>query len=274
MRSTVEETVLGSGRVGGRRDLPKQPGVSALYGRHLRHGRSCSTPTPPTSAAMYLMLDDFGKRTGYGLSADEIAIALQGRLQDELEETSPGITVNIFQAPPVEGLGTAGGFKIVVEDRGNEGLIPLETATNDVIERGASAVRSDNRPALEGLFTSFRAQTPWLKAEHRPRPGRSGSACPSAIFSTPYRTKSARSTSTTSTNSAGPGRSTSRPQEDFRQQVEDLYRSIRRCAAQPERRWCRCGDDGRGADDRPGVGDALQHVSGRGRGQHVSAAPG
>ena len=74
----------------------------------------------PNFGAMYLMLDEFGNRTGPGLSADAIAASLQAELQDAV----PDAVVNIFQAPPIEGLGTAGGFKLIVEDRGNEGLDP------------------------------------------------------------------------------------------------------------------------------------------------------
>ncbi len=139
---TVEEMAL------------KQPGVAHTVG--ISGTSILLNANAPNFGAMYLMLDEFGKRTGPGLSADEIAASLQGRLQDELEKTAPGATVNIFQAPPIDGLGTAGGFKIIVEDRGNEGLIPLEKATDDAIDRGAAVLRGDKQPALEGLFTSFR----------------------------------------------------------------------------------------------------------------------
>src|SRR2546421_182537 len=55
--------------------------------------------------ALYLMLDDFEDRRDHDLSADAIA----ARLQDDLQRKVPRAQISIFGAPPVEGLGTAGG---------------------------------------------------------------------------------------------------------------------------------------------------------------------
>ncbi len=106
----------------------------------------------PNFGAMFVMLDDFGKRTDHDLSGDAIAARLQTRLQHEIEDA----VINVFGAPPLEGLGTAGGFKMVVEDRGDSGLQNLQGVSEDV----AAAARK--KQGLTGLFTSFRANTPWL----------------------------------------------------------------------------------------------------------------
>jgi multidrug efflux pump len=103
--------------------------------------------------ALYLMLDDFEHRTGRDLSGEAIAAALQERFQREV----PRAVVNIFGAPPVEGLGTAGGFKIIVEDTGDNGLPALQQAADKVVTIG------DSDPQLQGLFASFRADTPWVE---------------------------------------------------------------------------------------------------------------
>jgi multidrug efflux pump len=103
--------------------------------------------------ALYLMLDDFDNRTGHNLSGDAIAAALQERFQQEV----PKAIVNIFGAPPVEGLGTAGGFKIVVQDTGDNGLPALQETADHVRDS------AENDEHLAGLFTSFRADTPWLE---------------------------------------------------------------------------------------------------------------
>jgi multidrug efflux pump len=103
--------------------------------------------------ALYLMLDDFDHRTQHGRSSDAIAAALSERFEKEL----PQAAVNIFGAPPVEGLGTAGGFKIVVLDTGDNGFPALQENAEKVIEI------SNADPRLRGLFTSFRADTPWLE---------------------------------------------------------------------------------------------------------------
>ncbi len=106
----------------------------------------------PNFGAMYVMLDDFHHRSKPGLSGEQIAAKLQEKVQEEVED---GL-VNVFGAPPVEGLGTAGGFKIVIEDRGDLGFDELQSSSEHIVTEG-----NDNS-SLRGLFTSFRANSPWL----------------------------------------------------------------------------------------------------------------
>jgi multidrug efflux pump subunit AcrB len=106
----------------------------------------------PNFGAMFVMLDDFHNRTAADLSGDAIAARLQDVLQKEIKN---GL-INVFGAPPLEGLGTAGGFKIVVEDRGDTGPKSLQSVADNVVASGSRT------PGLQGLFTSFRANTPWL----------------------------------------------------------------------------------------------------------------
>ncbi len=106
----------------------------------------------PNFGALYLMLDEFHERTRTGLSSDVITARLRGTLQDAFGE---GL-VNVFDPPPLEGLGTAGGFKVVIEDRADTGLKALQESAERVIETG------NKTRALQDLFTSFRADTPWL----------------------------------------------------------------------------------------------------------------
>jgi len=106
----------------------------------------------PNFGSMYVMLDEFHHRTGPDLAGEAISSRLQATLQAEI---SDGL-VNVFGAPPVEGLGTAGGFKVVIEDRNDMGLEPLQAVTDTVVADG------NQTPGLEGLFSSFRANTPWL----------------------------------------------------------------------------------------------------------------
>jgi multidrug efflux pump len=129
----------------------KTPGVKhtvAIAGQSILLNANASN-----FGALYLMLDDFEHRTARDLSSDAIAAALQERFQQEV----PRAVVNIFGAPPVEGLGTAGGFKIIVEDTGDNGLPALQHAADKVVAIG------DADPQLQGLFTSFRADTPWVE---------------------------------------------------------------------------------------------------------------
>ncbi len=64
-----------------------------------------------------------------------------------------------FGAPPVEGLGTTGGFKIILEDRGNLGLQELQRIGDRITERG------NQTRELQGLFNGSRVDTPWLYLE-------------------------------------------------------------------------------------------------------------
>ncbi len=101
--------------------------------------------------ALYVMLEEFEDRPN--LSADDIAAKLEEQFNDEV----PNAIVNIFGAPPVEGLGTAGGFKIILQDTGDNTLAMLQKSADDVVHEGS------NDAKLQGLFTSFRADTPWLE---------------------------------------------------------------------------------------------------------------
>ncbi len=106
----------------------------------------------PNMGSLYVMLDEFDKRRGPGMSADEIAARLRQRCQEEIR----GALVTIFGAPPIDGLGTTGGFKIMIEDRGNLGLDELQRTSDKIVDK------ANGTPGLESVFNSLRANTPWL----------------------------------------------------------------------------------------------------------------
>src|SRR5262249_20744686 len=60
---------------------------------------------------------------------------------------------------PVDGLSTPGGFKIFIEDHGDLGAQEIESFANRIVAGSNEALHSH---MLTGLFTSFRANTPWL----------------------------------------------------------------------------------------------------------------
>ncbi|MFO0844237.1 MAG: efflux RND transporter permease subunit [Gemmataceae bacterium] len=127
------------------------PGVKhtvAISGQSILLGANASN-----FGALYLLLDEFEHRTAPDLSSSAIARALEERLQREV----PRAIVNIFGAPPVEGLGTAGGFKLIVQDTGDNGLSDLQKSAEEVVAAGEA------NPHLQGVFTSFRADTPWVE---------------------------------------------------------------------------------------------------------------
>ena len=102
----------------------------------------------PNLGSMYIMLDEFGKRP----SADVIAATLRQRCQEQVHAA----IVTTFGGPPIDGLGTTGGFKMIVEDRGNLGLSALQHACDEIV------AQANKTPGLTGLAHSSRATTPWL----------------------------------------------------------------------------------------------------------------
>jgi multidrug efflux pump subunit AcrB len=102
--------------------------------------------------SMYVMLDEFHKRADAHRTADVISAELKQQFEHDVRDGE----VNILGAPPVEGLGNAGGFKVVIEDRGDQGLSALENVVHDVVRTGSEL------PGLRDVFTSFRANTTWL----------------------------------------------------------------------------------------------------------------
>lgn len=128
----------------------KSPGVRhtvAIAGQSILLGANA-----PNFGSMYVMLEDFHHRAKHHLTGDAIA----ERLKHLLDEAVPDGLVNVLGAPPIDGLGTAGGFKIVIEDRGENGLDELQKVSQKVVDRGAASNQ------LQGVFSSFRADTTWL----------------------------------------------------------------------------------------------------------------
>jgi hydrophobe/amphiphile efflux-1 (HAE1) family protein len=102
--------------------------------------------------SMYVMLKEFHERRGPGLSADAIAATLREQCRLHVRDAR----VSVFGAPPVDGLGTTGGFKVMIEDRGYLGLARLQKVSDEVV------AKANSTPGLQGVFNSSRANTPWL----------------------------------------------------------------------------------------------------------------
>jgi hydrophobe/amphiphile efflux-1 (HAE1) family protein len=109
----------------------------------------------PNLGSMYIMLKEFADRHGPGLSAPEIADLLRKRCRKEIRNAS----IAVFGAPPIDGLGTTGGFKIMIEDRGNLGIGAFQKVTDQI------AADANATPGLQGVTNSLRADTPWLYLE-------------------------------------------------------------------------------------------------------------
>jgi multidrug efflux pump len=117
------------------------PGYSILTGTNI-----------PNVGGMFVILAPFEERAGKPeLSANKVAERLRKQYR-EIEEAQ----AVLFGAPPIDGLGSTGGFKMQVLDRTGLGMETLEGSVANVIAKGNS------QPGLVGLFSSFSANQPQL----------------------------------------------------------------------------------------------------------------
>ncbi|WP_263145781.1 efflux RND transporter permease subunit [Pseudomonas sp. RIT-PI-AD] len=108
----------------------------------------------PNSGVIFVTLKPFDERRDPSLSANSIAAALNQEftvIQDAF--------IAIFPPPPVMGLGTIGGFRVQVEDRGNLGYEALYAQVQNLI------AKSQKVPELSGLFSSFQVNVPQIDAD-------------------------------------------------------------------------------------------------------------
>ena len=106
-----------------------------------------------SSGIVFVTLDDFATRKSDALSG----LALAGTLQQKYAGIDEAF-VAIFPAPPVQGLGTVGGFKLQVEDRADQGYRALDDVMQQVLAKAWAA------PELTGVFTSYNINVPQLQA--------------------------------------------------------------------------------------------------------------
>jgi multidrug efflux pump len=106
---------------------------------------------------MFVVLKPFEERKGNkAVSAAAVMNQLRKRYREEIQEAR----VAVFGAPPVDGLGSTGGFKLQVEDRGGSGPAALEGGVQVLAEKGNA-----QRGKLVGLFSSYTANQPQLFLE-------------------------------------------------------------------------------------------------------------
>ncbi len=105
----------------------------------------------PNAATIFVILDEFSQRKSPALSGTAIA----GNLNASLSKIPQALTA-VFGPPPVDGLGSTGGFRMMVQDRGGMGFTALEEATDSLV------ADANKNPSLTGVFTSFSSGTPQL----------------------------------------------------------------------------------------------------------------
>ncbi len=109
--------------------------------------------TSPNFASMFIVLDSFDKRQ----SPDLRDTAIMARLRAAWGKKIDDALITVYPASPVPGLGVAGGFKVMVEDRGDLGLAALQKQTDDLVLKLQKDV-----PGLIGVNSVFRSRAPQL----------------------------------------------------------------------------------------------------------------
>lgn len=106
------------------------------------------------SGIIFVTLEGFDKRTSPELSANAIAASLNqqyGMIEDAF--------IAIFPPPPVQGLGSIGGFRLQIEDKANLGYEALYDVTQEVMHKARST------PELAGIFSSYEINVPQLDVD-------------------------------------------------------------------------------------------------------------
>ena len=108
----------------------------------------------PSAGIVFVTLDPFDKRKSKELSGNAIAADLNkqyGSIQDAF--------IAVFPPPPVQGLGTIGGFKMMIEDRAALGYDELFNATNAFMTKARAT------PELAGIFSNYQVNVPQLDVQ-------------------------------------------------------------------------------------------------------------
>jgi multidrug efflux pump len=130
----------------------KQPGVEhaiAFPGLSINGFTNSSN-----SGIVFVSLKPFDQRTTADLSAGAIAGQLNAKFGGIQEAF-----IAMFPPPPVQGLGTTGGFKLQLEDRASLGYAELDRVTK------AFMAKAYQTPELAGMFSSFQVNVPQLYAD-------------------------------------------------------------------------------------------------------------
>jgi multidrug efflux pump len=100
--------------------------------------------------SMFIILKGFEERRDPKLYSAQVIKGLQQRFAKAVPEAQ----VNVFGAPAVSRLGRAGGFRIMIEDRGDVGPQMLQWQTQNFIEK------ANQQAQVSGLFTVFKTNSP------------------------------------------------------------------------------------------------------------------
>jgi multidrug efflux pump len=143
-------------------DVIKQ--MSAIAGKHPGVANTVAFPglsingftNSPNSGIVFTPLKPFDERSDPSMSATAIAAELNAQFS-QIQDAY----IAIFPPPPVQGLGTIGGFRLQVQDRGNLGYDELYVQTQNVIAKARQLPELDPM----SVFTSYQVNVPQIDAD-------------------------------------------------------------------------------------------------------------
>ena len=127
--------------------LKETPGVETTL---IINGFSILTGTSTSNvASLFVILDAFHERKSPELSADGILNTIRGKFAQ-----IPEALILAFGPPPIQGVGSTGGFTLMVQDRRGGSFKQLEAISQSLVDA------AEQRPEIVGMFSGFRAETP------------------------------------------------------------------------------------------------------------------
>ena len=139
-----------------RQTIPIALGVPGIIGASSYAGVEATTQTTNASAGQaYLIEGAFEDRSKQHVTLNGMIANLQKALS-----AIPGATIRILPPPPVRGIGTQGGVKLIVEDRtGGNDYGKLEQVTKNLVD----AINKD--PDVTGAYETFNTGSPRVHAD-------------------------------------------------------------------------------------------------------------
>ncbi len=105
----------------------------------------------PNAGAVFPTLVDFSERGALGVDY----ASLMNEVRQKLSAIDEAFIV-VLPPPPVRGIGNAGGFKMMIQDRRGRGIEVLDQAVFDM------AQRANQMPGLVGVFSFYETNTPQI----------------------------------------------------------------------------------------------------------------
>jgi multidrug efflux pump len=110
--------------------------------------------TQTNSGLVFFALKPFSERDDPASAANAMAQRLNVQMAGIKEAF-----IGVFPPPPIQGLGSMGGFKLNVEDRGNLGSQALYEAVQQVAAKAAT------NPALTGVYSTYQVNVPQVRVD-------------------------------------------------------------------------------------------------------------